>query len=160
VRRYEHGEMNSADSIHFDQTLKYYTKMGRVVYGGGGIMPDRFVALDRDSALTGFYQVANSSAFVEYAFNYTTQYSAHIKSQYPDAKSFVNKMNVSDVLYRDFIQFYVQKGGNKSLAINDRSKTEIKRWLKALIGRNLYQEEGYYPIINVSDNVILEALRN
>ncbi|MDR1345985.1 MAG: S41 family peptidase [Bacteroidales bacterium] len=160
VRRYEHGEMNSADSIHFDQTLKYYTKIGRVVYGGGGIMPDRFVALDRDSTLTAFYQVANSSAFVEYAFNYTTQYSTQIKSQYPDAKSFVNKMNVNDVLYRDFIQFYVQKGGSKSLVINDRSKTEIKRWLKALIGRNLYQEEGYYPIINVSDNVILEALRN
>jgi carboxyl-terminal processing protease len=160
VRRYEHGEMNSADSIHFDQTLKYYTKNGRVVYGGGGIMPDHFVAIDRDSNLMAFYQIANNSAFIEYAFNHTTQYGTQIKSQYPNAKSFVKKMNVSDILYQDFIRFYIQKSGNKNLVINDQSKTEIKRWLKALIGRNLYQEEGYYPIINLSDNVILEALRN
>ena len=159
VRRYEHGEMNNADSIRFDQTLKYHTKNGRAVYGGGGIMPDRFVALDRDSALAAFYQVVNNSAFVEYAFDYTTQYSVQIKAQYPDAQSFVKRMSISDEMYRNFMQFYIKKGGSKNLLINERSKTEIKRWLKALIGRNVYQEEAYYPIINESDNVILEAIK-
>jgi carboxyl-terminal processing protease len=158
MRRYERGEMNSADSIRFDQTLKYHTKNGRVVYGGGGIMPDRFVALDRDSTLTAFYQVANSSAFVEYAFNYTTQYSNQIKAQYTDAQSFVNRMNVSEEMYHNFMQFYIKKSGSKNPVINERSKAEIKRWLKALIGRNVYQEEAYYPVINGSDNVILEAM--
>jgi len=159
IRRYEHGEMNNADSIRFDQTLKYYTKNGRIVYGGGGIMPDRFVAIDRDSSLTAFYQVANSAALIEYAFNYTTQYNRQIQAQYPDAQSYVKQMSVSDDMYRNFMQFYLKKNGNKKIIVNNASEIEIKRWIKALIGRNIYQEEAFYPVINESDNVILEALK-
>lgn len=157
IHRYENGEMDSASSIKFDETLKYQTKNGRTVYGGGGIMPDFFVPLDRDSNLTAFYQLLNSSALIEFAFNYTISHSDNLKKQFPNARSFVRNMNITDDLFQQLIAFYKQKH-QKGILLSRNSEKEIKLWLKALIGRNLYQEEAFYPVINQTDKVILKAI--
>ncbi|MDR2868639.1 MAG: S41 family peptidase [Bacteroidales bacterium] len=158
VRRYEHGEMDNADSIKPDKSLEYHTKKGRLVYGGGGVMPDIFVAMDRDSSINAFYYVANHSAIIEYAFNYTTQNSNQLRRQYPNEQAFIKGMVVSEEMYQKFMDFFYDKSHAKKVVINNPSKAEIKLWLKALIGRNLYQEKAYFPIINSSDKVILKAL--
>lgn len=157
IKRYESGEMDSASSIKFDETLKFYTKNGRTVYGGGGIMPDYFVPLDRDSNMSAFYQILNSSALIEFAFNYTVTHSETLKKRFPDANSFVKNMEISEDLYRQLLQFYQQKH-QKSITLNRNSEKETKLWLKALIGRNLYREEAFYPVINQTDKVILKAI--
>lgn len=156
--RYENGEMDSDTNITFDKSLAYKTKNGRTVYGGGGIMPDIFVPLDKDSSLSAFYQVLNSSALIQFALQYSTQHQDEIRSKYKNAKEYVSKMNISDETYQELLKYYTSKNIDKKITINHTSEKELRLWLKSLIGRNLYQEEAFYPVINTSDKVINKAL--
>ena len=72
------------------------------------------------------------------------------------SESYVKRMKLPAAVVQDFLSFYQKKKGTVSL--NAASSQELKLWLKALIGRNLYQEEGFYPIVNTSDKVIVRAL--
>ena len=157
LHRYTNGEMDSVENIQFDESLAYQTKKGRTVYGGGGIMPDHFVPLDRDSNLTAFHQILNAAILSEYAFDYTTKHQNRIKAQYPDAKSYVDKMVVDNKMLQEMVQQYNQKHPEAQLTMNAASEKELKLWLKAIIGRNLYHEEAFYPLINRSDKTILKA---
>lgn len=156
LRRYEHGEMTSSDSIKLDKTLRYTTKKGRVVYGGGGIMPDHFVPLEVNDELVPFNAAFNSGLVVEFAFHYTTLHEQNLRKTYPTVNQFISKMNVSDAVVQEFLRFYQNKNGRADF--NDTAKKELKLWLKALIGRNLYRDEGFYPIINTTDAAVLKAL--
>ena len=156
LRRYENGEMDNADSIKFDKNLRYTTKKGRIVYGGGGIMPDIFVPLDRDSNILVFNEIFNSGLLTEYAFNFANQNKEQLLKSYPTAESYCKHMTLPNHVKQDFLSFYQKKKGE--VALNTPSDKELTLWLKALIGRNLYQEEGFYPIINTSDKVIKRAL--
>lgn len=158
LHRYEKGEMNSDTNIVFDETLAYKTKNGRTVYGGGGIMPDYFVPLDTDSSLDAFYQVLNSSALTEYALQYSTQHQDDIREKYQNAKKYVQNMVISDKMYQDLLQYYSSKKGSQKLVMNSASEKELRLWMKAIIGRNIFQEEAFYPVINKSDKVIKKAL--
>lgn len=156
--RYINGEMESADSIKFDPELQYKTIKGRTVYGGGGIMPDFFVPVDRDSNMTAFYQLLNSGVLSQFAFDYTSKNQNVLKNQFPNVATFLKNMHVSETLYQELIDTYKKQNNDVLKDINRLSKEESKLWLKAFIGRILYQEEGFYPIINRSDKVILKAL--
>ncbi|MEG1556656.1 MAG: S41 family peptidase, partial [Bacteroidales bacterium] len=158
INRYEHGEMDNADSIKFDKNLKYTTKKGRTVYGGGGIMPDYFVPLDRDSNMSAFYQVLNSSAIIQFAFDYANKNKETIIKAYPNAETYVKQMKISNELLQELLRFYSLKSKQKIQHLNNASVKEIKVWLKALIGRNLYQDEAFYPVINSTDKVVLKAI--
>lgn len=156
-KRFKHGELYSQDSIHFSDSLRYETlRLHRTVYGGGGIMPDYFVPLDRDSNIVAFNQMYNTGLLIEFAFNYANQHKAQLQKQYPDAKSFVKNMQVSDALAQEFIRFYANKEGKVTL--NNASNKELRIWLKALIGRNLYRDEAFYPVINSTDKTVLKAV--
>ena len=158
IQRYKNGEMDSTENITFDKSLEYKTKKGRTVYGGGGIMPDYFVPLDREEDLFAFYQILNSSSIIEFAFDYSTKNQQTLKTKYPNANLFVKNMTVSDQLLDRLLNFYTIKTGQQVAAMNAASKKELKIWIKALIGRNLYQDEAFYPVINSTDKVILKAL--
>ena len=157
LRRYESGEMDNADSIKFDENLQYKTKKGRTVYGGGGIMPDFFVPLDRDSNAMAFNEIYNSGLLIEFTFNYANEHKSEILRQYPAAEDFVSKMTVSEATVNQFMQFYQNKG-RKIPTMNSTSQKELRLWLKAFIGRNIYEENGFYPVINSTDKTILKAL--
>ena len=157
LRRYESGGMDYADSNKFDENLQYKTKKGRTVYGGGGIMPDFFVPLDRDSNAVAFNQIYNSGLLIEFTFNYANEHKSEILRQYPSAEDFVAKMTVSDATINQFMQFYQNKG-RKVPTMNATSQKELRLWIKALIGRNIYEENGFYPVINSTDKTILKAL--
>lgn len=157
LRRYDSGEMDYADSVKFDKKLQYKTKKGRTVYGGGGIMPDFFVPIDRDSNVLAFNQMFNTGLVTEFAFNYTNEHKAKLLEKYPNARSYIEKMSVPDSLVKQFLQFYKAKTQQKTM-LNTAEQKELNIWLKALIGRNLFQEDGFYPIINSTDKTILKAL--
>ena len=158
IDRYYRGEMSHSDSIKFDENQKFTTKKGRTVYGGGGIMPDYFIPLDEDSTLNAYYQVLNSSAIIQFAFNYATDHKDNILKQYPTAKDYVKKMTVSNDLLKQLLNFYTQKTGQKVKDLNNESIKELKVWLKALIGRDIYQDEAFYPVINSTDKTFLKAM--
>lgn len=158
IDRYYRGEMTHSDSIKFDENQKFKTKNGRTVYGGGGIMPDYFIPLDDDSTLNAYYQVLNSSAIIQFAFNYATDNKEKVMKQYPTAASYVKGMTVSNDLLKQLLNFYTQKTGLKVKDLNNESIKELKVWLKALIGRDIYQDEAFYPVINSSDKTFLKAV--
>lgn len=160
IDRYLHGEMDNKDSIKFDENLRYKTKKGRTVYGGGGIMPDVFVPLDRDSTLGDFYKIYNSGKIYNFAFDYVVKNGQQIKKKYPTAEAYVKNMVIDDATYAALITFYNKQSETKcSSSMSPAAKKEIKLWLKAFIGRNLYQDAAFYPIINQSDKVIQAALK-
>lgn len=157
IDRFYHGEMNHADSIKFDENQKFKTKKGRTVYGGGGIMPDYFIPLEDDSLLNAYYQVLNSSAIIQFAFDYATDHKEQLMKQYPTAKAYVKNMTISNDLLKQLLNFYSKKNGQKVKNLTPESIKELKLWLKALIGRDLYQDDGFYPVINSTDKAIIKA---
>jgi len=157
-KRLVNGEMESLDSIHLDSSKVYHTLKGRTVYGGGGIMPDIFVPIDRGDDLNAYYDIANSSALIQFAFHYTNEHKATLQKQYPDKKTYVAKMQVTDQMLQQLIQYYEKNNKKKVSKMSANSSKELKTWLKALIGRNLYGDEAFYPVINKTDNVIIKAL--
>lgn len=155
-KRFTNGEMEHADSIKFDKSLKFKTKKGRTVYGGGGIMPDFFVPLDRDSNVVAFNEMYNTGLLIEFAFNYANQHKTQLMKQYPTAKTYVAKMQPSSTMLLEYMNFYQKKKG--TVKLNAASERELRIWMKALIGRNLYRADGFYPVVNGTDKTVLKAL--
>ena len=156
-KRLLNGEMESADSIHLDSSKVYYTLKGRKVYGGGGIMPDYFVPIDRGDDMNAYYDIANSSALVQFAFHYANSHKSALQKQFPDAKSYVAGMTVTDEMLQQLVAYYEKSSQKKVSKMTPASSKELKVWLKALIGRNLYKDEAFYPVVNQTDKVILKA---
>lgn len=152
------GEMESIDSIHLDSSKVYHTVNGRTVYGGGGIMPDIFVPIDHDKDLDAYYDIANSSALIQFAFHYTNEHKAELQKWFSDTKSYVSGMTVSDQMLQQLVSYYEKNNKKKVSKMSANSAKELKTWLKALIGRNLYGDEAFYPVINKTDPVINKAL--
>jgi len=121
-------------------------------------MPDIFVPIDRGDDLNAYYDIANSSALIQFAFHYTNEHKATLQKQYPDKKTYVAKMQVTDQMLQQLIQYYEKNNKKKVSKMSANSSKELKTWLKALIGRNLYGDEAFYPVINKTDNVIIKAL--
>ncbi|MBO4488232.1 MAG: S41 family peptidase [Bacteroidales bacterium] len=158
INRLVNGEMETIDSIKLDSTQIFKTVSGRTVYGGGGIMPDHFVPLQYSDTKSGFYAVSNTAALVQYCFRYATDHKSALLKQYPDVNAFCNKMVVSDAQVKELLQYYQKLTKNEPPVLNAESKKELKVWMKALIGRNLFGDEAYYKTVNTTDPVVLKAL--
>lgn len=154
--RYTNGELYAPDSTLFVDSLKFYTKAGRVVYGGGGIMPDIFVPLDTSGSSWYLSQLRYIASFQTFAFDYVSGKRNNWKSPTDFSKTFV----VSDQLVNSFASYckdYFDVPINqKDLAT---SKSLIKELLKAEIARQIWTEDGYYFMINEKDNEIKMALK-
>ncbi len=157
-KRIENGELEHADSIKLDKSVAYKTVGGRTVYGGGGIMPDYFVPIEHNSDMDGYYDVANTATLVQYAFHYANDRNSALKKNYPDIKTFLTKYAVSDAQVNEVLVLYKKLTKKNAPKISAASRKELKVWIKALIGRNLYGDEAFYPVINSTDKTILKAL--
>ncbi|HEX5003336.1 MAG TPA: S41 family peptidase [Bacteroidia bacterium] len=157
-RRYEHGELYSADSIHFNDSLKYFTSGKRVVYGGGGIMPDVFVPLDTTWSSKYHTELIRKSVMLDFALNYADSKREQLKKTYPTANSFVSNFKVSDALLNEMVEAGVKKGIEKDSAGLARSGATMKVQLKALIARDLYNYEAYWQVINQVNDFYLKAI--
>jgi len=155
--------INEDDSVSFpNDTLpakEYQTKSGRIVYGGGGITPDITMPHEKRSYSNAYYQMLNNTTLIQFAFNYANQNKATLTVKYPSAEAFIKKMTVTNLILQEYISFYAQNNSNIKPELNSEEKAALSHWIKALIGRNLYQDEAFYPIINEVDEVIKEALK-
>lgn len=121
-------------------------------------MPDIFVPIDHDKDLDAYYDIANSSALIQFAFHYTNEHKAELQKRFSDTKSYVSGMTVSDQMLQQLVSYYEKNNKKKVSKMSANSAKELKTWLKALIGRNLYGDEAFYPVINKTDPVINKAL--
>ncbi len=156
MNRYEHGEFFEKDSIVQNDTLKYYTKSGRVVYGGGGIMPDIFVPRDTSHYTNLYYTMRATGVVYQYALKYADENRNTLK-RYKDADSMLKYLNTQPIL-QGFISFAKSKKikiDQKQLKLSE-SLLDIE--VKAYIARNTIDNEGFYPIIHKIDNVLQRAV--
>ena len=156
-RRYVHGEFEKKDSTHYSDTLKYYTRLKRVVYGGGGIMPDIFVAADTSGLSPYYMKITQKGLTYQYAFDYSDKYRDELGKLKTgmDFENYLSQHNVID----SFTEFAAKKGipkDPKGLAISGKI---IETQLMAYIARNIIGEEGFYSVISQIDNTLLEAIK-
>jgi len=156
-RRYAHGEFEQKDSIHYSDTLKYYTRMKRVVYGGGGIMPDLFVAADTTGFSPYYLKITQKGLVYQYAFDYSDKYRSEL-GNLKTGKEFESYLLQHKIL-SSFTDFATKKGvatDAKGLAISGKI---IETQLMAYISRNIIGEVGFYSVISKLDPTLKEAIK-
>ncbi|MBC8320427.1 MAG: PDZ domain-containing protein [Bacteroidetes bacterium] len=155
--RYINGEMKNKDSIHFDDSLKYITPGGKIVYGGGGIMPDIFVPLITDSIHTYYNLLANKGLIFQFAFDYTDKHRARL-NKFTDFETFNRKFNMDNNTFNELVAYADEKGIKSDDHKIQISKEKIANLFKAFVGRNVLDEKGFYPIYHSVDTTFNRAV--
>jgi carboxyl-terminal processing protease len=155
--RYTDGEMMHPDSIHFNDSLRYTTPGGKTVYGGGGIMPDVYVPMVADSNLVFYNKVANSGLIFQFAFDYTDMHRPEF-SIYKTADGFDTGFEMNNAVFNDFIAYADKKGIKANNGDLEKSRESIQTLFKAFVARNIYDDEGFYPIYQKNDPMLLKAI--
>lgn len=154
--RFEHGEFYSADSIHFSDTTIYRTKKGRIVHGGGGIMPDIFVGRDTTLNTPWYNKCVNLAFTYQFAFQYTDKHRAEL-SKFKDWKSLEQHLNKQNIL-KEFVAFAAEKDVAPNEAQIAKSKPLITRLLNTYIVRNILGDEGFFPLFERDDEITKKAI--
>lgn len=155
--RYMHNEFFSADSIHFDESLKFTTPGGRTVYGGGGIMPDIFIPMDTVGITRYYTKVWDSNTLYRYTIRYADKHREAL-----DKVSTLEELDSllsADDLLSDFVRYAEQQGIATNRHELNISRDIILAQLRAYIGRNaLGDDSGFYYNIYPVDKVMRRAV--
>jgi carboxyl-terminal processing protease len=157
ISRYNRGEFFHSDSIKFNDSLKYLTMNGRSVYGGGGIMPDYFVPLD--TTLNSHYlnELHTSNSIYEYAFDYAAKHKDQLTDKgYED---FLLHFTVTDNMIAGLVKTGELNNTKPDYQELQKKKKLFQIHLKAQIARKLWGNEGYYPIMNETNEIFKHALK-
>lgn len=159
IDRYNHGELQSADSIHFADSLKHTTlRLHRTVYGGGGIMPDVFVPLDTTQYTDYHRRLVAKGIIPQFALRYVDKNRADLKAQYPDAQKFIKEFTVTD----EMLNYLVDAGKAEKVDFDKsqfaKSKEMLRTFVKAAIANDLFSTGAYFQIVNEQNDIYKEAL--
>lgn len=159
MNRYQKGEMFSADSIKFPDSLKYNTLiLNRTVYGGGGIMPDIFVAVDT-SVSSDFLRAMNRKGVQnQFVLSYLDKNRKEFLDKYKNAEEFEKKFEVDDQMISELTEYAAKSDLTPKQGDLEKSGIIIKVQLKALIARSLYEADSFYKIINTIDPIYKAAI--
>lgn len=147
LKRIHNGELISKDSIKVNNTLKFTTPKGKIVYGGGGIIPDVFVPIDTLNTYSNrLYDKLN-----EFIFRYIDNHREMMSKW--ELYDFVENFDKDDIILNRYIDELDLK-----FPIALKSRQNLKRYFNAIMARNLFDETGYYIIIQKEDNMILKVL--
>ena len=157
--RYIHGELYSRDSMKIDKSQIFSTNItGRTVYGGGGIVPDIFVPRDTTGITSYYIDVANAGLLQKYAFNYANVNRATL-SKMKDYKQFLRMLPADGELLNDFVDYAAQNGVSPRWYYINLSRDVMLTNIKALVARDIFGNEAFYPIFNRNDKTIQAALK-
>ncbi len=156
IERFDHGEFYSADSVHFADTTTYRTKKGRIVHGGGGIMPDVFVGRDTTLNTPWYNRCVNLAYTYQFAYQYTDQHRKEM-AQYKDWQSLERYLLKQNIL-REFVTFAKEKGVEPNESEIAKSKPLMVRLLNAYIVRNMLGDEGFFPLFERDDEITKKAV--
>lgn len=159
-KRLKHGELTNRDSIHFADSLKFYTlKKHRPVYGGGGIMPDVFVPLDTLQYTKFHRQLVLKGIVINTDLRYIDNHRDQLKSLFPTFESFRDGFQVPQQLVNDVLK----EGEKQNVKPKDDDELQktlpyLKTQLKALIARDLFDMSEYFQIINETSDIVNKAI--
>ena len=160
VNRLKSGELMSADSVHFADSLKFYTlKEKRLVYGGGGIMPDEFVPLDTTKYTPFHRKLVAKNILLTQNLRYVDQQRKKLKKEYLTFDDFRQRFEIP----QSVIDAILQEGAKQEIRPKDddelqRSLGTIRLQLKALVARDLWDMNEYFAIINEQNDIVQRAL--
>ena len=156
LTRYEHGEFFSADSIKQDETEVYHTRLGRPVYGGGGIMPDIFVPQDTTGMTSYFRMAANRGLIIRYTFDYTDQNRSTLQKY--DTPEKMEAYLKGQNLLNKFAAWAEKKGLKRRNNLMTKSRRLFEMSLYGNIIYNMLGMEAYVEYLNESDKTVLKAV--
>ena len=153
--RYINGELSEEDKIEIADSTRFYTDNGHIVYGGGGVTPDVFVPLDTFLLREDYLRWRQYAA--GYIFRYAEQ-NPDMAERY-DLQSFVTNFRLPEAVYKEYLAYAKEQGEESAEPTNSRVVNELKRFLKARLGRQFFAEEGFFAVWNQEDDMVKEALR-
>jgi carboxyl-terminal processing protease len=156
INRFTHGEFDSADSIQMNDSLQYKTSIGRPVYGGGGVMPDHFVPRDTIGMTSYYTNVMNNGLVYQFAFNYADRNRDKLTSfkTYQELYAYLK----TQPLLADFTNYAATKGIKKRATLINISGGLITNLIQAYVVRNLFDDNGFYPILLEDDPTVNKAI--
>lgn len=159
VNRYQHNEFFSADSIRFADSLKFTTPKGKIVYGGGGIMPDIFIPLDTTNMTKYYFEVTGRNIL----YRYTIDYADNHRKQLSQAKSIADleQMFAQDKgMFNRFVDYATRNGVKANWRQISTSRKIMEAQLRAYIARNSEFDSGaFYYFIRPIDNTLITAIK-
>lgn len=160
INRYNSGEFTSEDSIrHFPDSLRYYTKrLHRPVYGGGGIQPDRFVAIDTTMYSPYYRDLVAKGSVNNFCVNYVDEHRDELKKQYPSEDEFVARFVATPELMSLLIECGKKDGVEFKEEEYNRSRPILEAIVKGLIGRDIYEQSAYSKVVAPFDPIFSEAV--
>lgn len=159
VNRFKSGELSSADSISLPDSLRYTTlRLGRPVYGGGGIMPDEFVPLDTTYFTNYYRDLVAKGSISSYTLQYVDDNRQALKKMYKNEKAFLDGFTVSPEMMQALIDTGVKDGVEFNQEQYDISRAYIEAIVKGLIGRDLFEQSTYYKVVNPYNNIFSTAV--
>lgn len=158
AERFESGEIYDAAKIKITDSTAYYTNNKRVVYGGGGIMPDIYVPMDTSWTSTYYSKLIRSGIFNTFAIHYVDKNRSQLEAQYKDVQTFRDAFEVDDALLKDFYALGATKKIEPEKEDFSNSLPMMKTNLKALIAQNIWDENAFYYIFNEQNEIFKEAL--
>lgn len=158
--RFTHGEMFNADSINLPDSLKYSTLVNRrIVYGGGGIMPDVFVPVDTMWYTDYYANLIRKNVITEFSLDYVDQNRASLTGKYRSFDRFRRDFKFSDSDIKSFTDRAEKLGVKFNESQFEVSREQIIKILKGLVARDLWDMSEYYQVAYEGDKTLVEALR-
>ena len=160
LHRLKSGELMSADSVHFADSLKFYTlKEHRLVYGGGGIMPDEFVPLDTTKYTPFHRKLAAKNILLTQNLRYVDKHRKTLKKEYLTFDDFRQRFEIP----QSVLDAIIKEGEKQDIRPKDddelqRSLATMRLQLKALVARDLWEMNEYFAIMNEQNDVVRRAL--
>ncbi len=160
LQRYNRGELTVADSTHFPDSLKVFTKrLKRPVYGGGGIMPDYFVSLDTTKYTKYHRELARKGTIIQTTLRYLDDKREAMKKQYPTFEEFNKKFKIDEEILSRLRQYAERDSVKpKDKEEYEKSLPQITLQMKALLARDLWNMNEYFQIINQEDDIVKKAI--
>ncbi|MFH0895931.1 MAG: S41 family peptidase [Bacteroidota bacterium] len=162
-KRYKNGELLHPDSVKFPDSLKFKTPHNRVVYGGGGIMPDVFIPMDTSFASKYLTELYRKNVISQFCIEYVDKNRKALNEKYKSVKEYKSSFKITTQMLNDMFALGEKKGVKKNEKEFKTSEKVINSQLKALIARNLFDMNAYYECISeIDDNIekAVEMLKN
>lgn len=156
--RYKHKEFVNPDSIKLPDSLKYLTPHKRVVYGGGGIMPDMFIPLDTSFYSDYYSNLLRKGTLYQYSLMFVDNQRDQLKAKYPNVSAFAKNFKIDEAEFNKFLDYADKAGVKRDEKGLKASKEYIKLNLEALIARNLWDVDAFYEIFNATDITVKKAI--
>jgi len=153
AERMASGELTKEEASMVGDTAKYYTMNKRVVYGGGGIMPDAHVPIDTAQSSAYFGQLVRKGVLNTFALTYVDEHRAELKQRYPAVSAFQQAFQVGDVMMDALAAYAAQEGIAPDPTGLERSSALIALRLKALVARDLWDTSAYWQVINAENPI-------